>query len=612
MAQMINGSNRSSASDVCAAVPAVQTPAADAVAPLPNGRHDLELLRGQAAQEVLAAPALRAQWLELHAQCPTATVFQAPGFVCAWYQSYARDWEPVLVLSRGESGRLRGLWTLARSVRSGMLTHAGAHQAEYHGWLSPPGEDACFVAAAWRALSAALPVAELRFRYLPARSLLEALDADPWLHERLRWRAVARPLMRLEANEVRASMAKKSNKSRLNRLKRLGTLEFRAVCDGADLDRVLPSLMAYYDFRQGAINQSSPFREDDRKRQFHEALFAAGAPTCHVTLTCLDEVPIAAFFGAVSGRTLHLGMLIHSPMLAEHSPGKLHLLQLAECLLQSGIDTIDLTPGGDAWKERFANAHDEVYELSLFARPFQAWRRDVRTSLESLLKSALVRVSLRPAQLRSMLGRLRRLRPLELVRRLRREVSERRELRIYRIEAEQAKALRRDPRVAVNAIDELVTFEPGEPWQTRQGFLSAALSRIESGERAYTISVDGRLAHSGWLVARQELSRMSEVDQTLRLPADSATLYDFYTDPECRGRGLYGTTIDHMLVDAFADPSLKYAYICVLADNKPSRKVIERAGFQYLGSFHWHRWLGRQRKFADPCFALPAEQDAAT
>jgi len=364
---------------------------------LPAGLPELSLLRGPAAKAALADPALLVQWKTLWASSPSATAFQAPGFVCAWYKAYVGVWEPVLVVSRSASGQLLGLWSLAWEQRSGMLAHAGAHQAEYHCWLALPGEAARFVAAGWRMLCAALPVANLRFRYLPGQDLLQTVDADPWLHERLRWRAVPRPLMRLDTEEIRKSMAKKSNKSRLNRLKRLGALEFKQVVDSAELERLLPTLTTSYDFRQGAVNQTSPFREDERKLDFHRNLFAAGAPSCHLTLTCLDQTPIAAFWGAVSGHMLHLGMLIHSPLLAEHSPGKLHLQHLAEALLGSGIDTIDLTPGGDAWKERFANAHDEVCEMYLFAQPGQAQAQDRRARIEVAVKAGLASLSLQPA-----------------------------------------------------------------------------------------------------------------------------------------------------------------------------------------------------------------------
>ncbi len=172
--------------------------------------------------------------------------------------------------------------------------------------------------------------------------------------------------MILNNNDIQASFAKKSNKSRFNRLKKLGKLEFRQLTDSTELERVFDDLIAYYDFRQGAVNHSTPFREDPQKRRFHTDLFASAQGEAYITATYLDERLIAAFWGAVSGKTVHLGMLIHSPFLAEHSPGKLHIMQLSEHLLKVGKDVLDLTPGGDAWKERFANAHDKVAEAIVY------------------------------------------------------------------------------------------------------------------------------------------------------------------------------------------------------------------------------------------------------
>ncbi|RZJ11793.1 MAG: GNAT family N-acetyltransferase [Rubrivivax sp.] len=570
----------------------------------------LKLLRGPAALAALHDPVLLTQWEALLAANRDAEAFQGPGFIRAWYAAYAGEWEPVLAWAYGDAGAPKGLWFLAYQARSGTLAHAGAQQAEYQRWLVPPGGDAAFVSAAWQALCAELPVRELRIRYLPTQDALQALLADQWLHQRVRWRTVPRPLMRLDAEDIRKSAAKKSNKSRVNRLKRLGKLEFRQVTDAQELARVLPTLMAFYDFRQGAVNDSCPFIEDNRKRAFHEALFAAGAPTCHLTVTMLDDQPIAAFWGAVVGTSLQLGMLIHSPELAEHSPGKLHVQSLAEFLLSTGIDTLDLTPGGDAWKERFANAHDEVWDLTLFSSPMRASRRDWAIEARTQAKALLADLSLEPAQVRSLLGKIKRVNPTSLIRQVSRRISEHREYRIYRLDAAQAAGRAMDSRVHESAIGDLLAFEPTEAWQRRQDFLSAALSRIEAGDRPFTIVMDGKLVHSGWLVPRQSVSRMTEVSQTLHLPDHSATLFDFYTHPSYRGRGLYGANINHMLARAFADPSLAYAYISVLADNGASRKAIERAGFEYIGSFRWTRRFGRVQKSADACFIGAKKTDA--
>lgn len=576
-------------------------------------RAELQLLRGQAALDALADPVLCAQWEVLLEANPASMAFQGPGFVRAWYAAYAGEWEPIVAWASGPAGAPGGLWFLAYQQRSGTLAHAGAQQAEYQSWLARPG-DTSFVSAAWRALCAELPVRELRVRYMPDERAVKTALADPWLAERIRCRSLPRPLMRLDADEIRKSMAKKSNKSRVNRLKRLGKLEFRQVTDAQELQRILPTLIELYDFRQGAVNDSCPFTEDGNKRRFHEALFAAGLPTCHLTVTYLNEQPIAAFWGAVSGRSLQVGMLIHSPVLAEHSPGKLHVQSLAESLLDSDIDTIDLTPGGDAWKERFANAHDEVWELTLFSSPARARRRDLAEQAAAQAKALLAGLSLQPAHLRSLLSRIRRVNPGSLARQVSRRISQDREYRIYRLPAAQAGERARDARIRESALGDLLAFEPTESWQTRQDFLSAALKRIESGTRAFTIVIDGKLAHSGWLVPRQSESTMTEVDQTLKLPEHSAALFDFYTHPDHRGRGLYGANISHMLAQVFAEPSTAYAYIAVLADNVASRKAIERAGFQYVGSFHWASRLGKISKSADACFAdaPEVEKDATT
>ena len=105
---------------------------------------------------------------------------------------------------------------------------------------------------------------------------------------------------------------------------------------------------------------------------------------------------------------------------------------------------------------------------------------------------------------------------------------------------------------------------------------------------------------------------MTEVCQSLTLPRASVVLYNFYSHPIFRGRGLYRATIGHMLHEAFADESTRYAYIGVLADNLPSRHVIETMGFEYQGSFFWKRCFGIERKWSSLEFAQSEAADAYT
>jgi CelD/BcsL family acetyltransferase involved in cellulose biosynthesis/GNAT superfamily N-acetyltransferase len=525
--------------------------------------------------------------------------------VSAWYTSYQAQWQPVIVRSVDRAGSLVGLWLLAYDSSARQLVNAGAHQAEYHAWLSAPGIDHAFLAAGWVLLKREFVFSTLRFKYLPSPALADILAAATGERAGVAGRHSMRPLLLLDAIQVKASAAKKSNKSRFNRLAKLGKFEFRRVTELAEFERIIDELIAFYDLRQSAVNQSTPFREDPDKRAFHSKLFADAPNAVYCTATFIDDRPIAAFWGTVSGKIVHLGLLISSPFYAEHSPGKIHIMQLSEQLLNDGHDVLDLTPGGDAWKERFANAHDEVAEATIYGSAMTRWREVSAARIAQWGKSALALARITPLQVRSTLATLRRAKPAAFVRKVSNWYCESREFRVYRADRALGRNFDFDPRVRCNHLPDLLAFEPGEPWQSRDGFLSNALARIEDGGKAFTVGTGGRLAHSGWMGLNQLTSHMSEVGQSITFPPKSVTLYDFYSHPDFRGAGLYRATIGHMLKEAFSDAATEYAYISVLAHNRPSRHVIETMGFEYQRSYFWENRFGKERKWAGADMNLP-------
>lgn len=563
----------------------------------------LSLLRGRAAEAALSDQRFLDQWRNLLGRCPHATAFQSPGFVCAWYRAYCAQWQPVIAHSAQANGELAGLWLLAHDPVAGLLAHAGTHQAEYQVWLALPGTDAGFLSAAWKELKRALAFPALGFKFLPNTAFADTITRVDGMRDCAKIRSHRRPLLNLDANAVKAAFSKKSNKSRVNRLKKLGTIEFRRLKDLAEFDLFFDTLINFYDFRQGAINNTTPFREDRDKRAFHRALLADPDSGAYVTATLLDGEPIAAFWGSDSGRGVHLGMLFYSPFLAEHSPGKLHIMDLSAQLLRDGKQVLDLTPGGDAWKERFANDHDTVAEAIVYASTLARRRAEGREYLLRLARRFAAAAGVSTTALRLFAHRLVRVRPAQVIRKLSAWITTDREFRVYRTTRSLAASQQADERVRCNALPDLLSFEPGESWQSRDGFLSSALKRIENGTRAYTVCIDDQLAHVGWLTHGLQ-SNMTEVKQSMTFPVGSVALFDFYSHPDFRGRGLYRATISHMLRQAFADEAIKYAYISVLADNAPSRHVIEKMGFEYQGSFFWQCRFGSERKWASPCFSL--------
>ena len=564
----------------------------------------VDLLVGAPARALLDDPQFAAAWNDLWTRCPHATVFQSTGFARAWYDVYESVFQPVI--ARCQAGNaLTGLWLLAFDPARNFLVHAGAHQAEYHVWLATPETQHSFLDSAWRQLTAALPFARLSFKYLPHAQLAAVLCDVPRMSDRITTRIVQRPLVMLDAARIDAALHKPGNRSRLNRLSRLGAPEFRALHDFVDLEALWDDFIDLYDFRNGALNDSLPFREDPRKRDFYTRWFRAAPGDTVLTATYLAGRPIAIFWGARTGTSVHLGMLAHSPFFSRHSPGKMHLLRLNRHLLAKGMEILDLTPGDDPWKERFANGRCAAAESILHSTAGSRRRVELSRRARTTLEPVVVRLGVRPAHVGEAIAKMRRATPAAVFRRWIGWVGNELEFRIYRAERGMHPRFERDPRVAVNRISDLLCFRQSERWETRQAFLRESLSRLERGERVYTVCLEGRLAMHMWVV-KQRKSVMTEVRQSLELPAGSMSAYDAYAPPEFRGRGLMRTVLSRVLHDAFADESISYVYCSMASTNSASRRSTEAAGFRYLGSLHCRRRFGRQQRWADASLAQEA------
>ncbi len=186
---------------------------------------NIDIVRGSEADSLMEDCEFRAEWFRLCHRCPWATPFQGPDFACTWYRTYRGRFEPILVLSRGQDGTLNGLLPLAISFDDGGLIVAGGRQAEYHAWVCSPDLSDKFACLMVRTLRMKFPRAVLTFRYLPPgtpTSWLATTDAK-W---RYKLDLHRRPLLQFgDGCATIKSLKKKSNKSRLNRLEKIGTLE---------------------------------------------------------------------------------------------------------------------------------------------------------------------------------------------------------------------------------------------------------------------------------------------------------------------------------------------------------------------------------------------------
>lgn len=189
--------------------------------------------------------------------------------------------------------------------------------------------------------------------------------------------------------------------------------------------------------------------------------------------------------------------------------------------------------------------------------------------------------------------------PLRLVTAAKNRLWYCRELRIYRYALESAGSLPLPTIFRRNCLDDLQYYERScKEQQTPSMYRKTAAERVAQGFHLYTFVEDGRLLHYAWLIDRQTRGEDGWVDQVYVPPPGTAALFDHFTHPLARGRGLYYQALCRLLHDARTIAGARQAYVTVFGSNGCSRHVIEKVGFQYEGSLFKERRLFWSKRYA--------------
>jgi CelD/BcsL family acetyltransferase involved in cellulose biosynthesis/RimJ/RimL family protein N-acetyltransferase len=568
-------------------------------------RSELQVVAGSDATALLHDRDFVREWERLAESCPWGTVYQSPAFAQTWYRVYQRDYEPLVVVARGNDG-FDGLMLLAR--RGQQVVHVGAHQAEYHGWLARPETSATYLASAADALRT-MGVGELRLHMAAPKLPLDSLHALEEIGMHATVRMHDRGFMRVgPGSDIDDSLRKKGNKSRIARLSRRAPLELVQLNTREELDEVFDTIIEQCDLRQGAMHNSLPFSSDDRKREFYLSMMEQPG-LLHATVLRSGDRVVAAHLGPIDREYVSLGVIAHSPLDAAHSPGKLLLLYLGHYLGRQGFNVFDLTPGG-VYKDRFADWHDEVPSVTLHLSAASYMKSRGRQIAVRSLRSAGDAVGFDArdigARVLTVARRVARLTPAKVARTAavvsKQWASSTREFRLYVMSNEEALSLdARSEDFGINRVSDLLKYEQtaGEP--DVQGFLRLALQRLESGQFAFTTAHDGLLLHNSWLIPRTQ-SGGSEFGHRFYFANPVSVLWADFTHPAARGRGMHQASLRARAWYAARQRMASLVAIGVRADNIPSRHNIEKLGFNHVGSAFLRTKFGREERWIESDF----------
>ncbi len=554
----------------------------------------VEILEGAEARETCAGAALMEPWADLARADPRLTVIQEPAFVNTWYAQYEDAYEPITVLAWSGADRLIGLMPMARRRADGVLTQAGDYQAEYHGWICPPDHTDRAVPAMISALGDRYQLSSWSMGWLPpgttdhwaTASGLERRGINADLH------AEDSPVLDLsDEKRVKRIFKNRSLRSKLNRYKRKGEVRLERVTDHERTRQLMPVLARQCDFRQQAMHAVGPFTSDPNKAAFYLARQDHSAHNHFTVLWCGDDA-LAFHFGACTEDTVIWGLSSYDPLEGKNSPGALLLVELVRLMQQEGRQRLDLTPGGDAYKERFSSGNQPLLRPTLHFTRGARLAAGARQRLTSVGKEALASVGVSPAQVRGAADGLRRAtsavrkagvqRGLSYLRDL---AYENRRFTLYRL-ARPAPLPEADPEhaVQVQGYDCLQHYKGTDPWLPRQVMQQQALRRFSGGQTLYSITRDGLLSHCGWVTRDVSQFRVDGTNEPVELPEGSVVIHDLFTEYsefDCAESCLCASGINRMVADCRRDGATEI-FVCLDSRSPAALGALAAAGFEHF------------------------------
>jgi CelD/BcsL family acetyltransferase involved in cellulose biosynthesis len=541
-------------------------------------------------------------WDDLLARDPSGHFYMGPTWCLVWYRCYADAYDPLIIVVR-DGTQLIGLIALAHERSTGRLVFAGDRMSDYRDILSLDDRRAAVVAAMLpKVLSAA---GGHLFALGPSQPHSRTWQhVEEWARHFGFWTIVRRHpcwRLRLDLPNVLAGLnRRKTVRQGFRYYERAGGITFRRIVDPEEWQRLSGEFFTQHSMRQIYAGRPVTFT-DPRKQVFYTQLFLAAPRESHFSCLWTAGRPIAFTFSFNWRGSLANGAPAVDILESKRPLGALHLAATARHGVETGeYQEVDLTIGDSAFKARFGTLQRQLATVYVYARPRQYFTARMRDGGIGLLKWTVGRVSSTADawdEFKERLGRLQRLVERAraagmtgiasgVVRRGARLLYTRYDACVYVVHPGRLTASSRDLTSEAayvfkqDRIDDFLRLD-GVPDEERTIHVRSAVGRLEAGHHLHTMLFKGRLAQLGWSHRAKEPPHIPETGSRLPVQAGGELLYEWFTVPDMRGRGLCVANLVCATRRLF-DSGATAAYIVVERRNHAARRAIERVGFRLV------------------------------
>jgi CelD/BcsL family acetyltransferase involved in cellulose biosynthesis len=452
----------------------------------------VKIIRGDDALKYAGDEDFLKQWKSLADNTAHKTVFQEPEFVSLWFHHYQQFFESILVLGFTDSKELVGLIPLAIEKKNAILTQAGAQLAEYSGWLCSAKHSDSFLHEAFKSIKSKLTFSQWKWTYI-------APGTDTtWLRSHYpksvgiyaKFESMDSPILDLQdEDKLKKVLKNKSVKSKINRLKRKGELKIERITDQKRALDLMDQITNLVNFRHESAHHDAAFEDDQLQRSFYE-IRSNNLKDNHFSVLWAGEKLLAFHYGYIDNDTIYIGLTAFDPTESKHSPGVIFLIYLANLLIEEGIRYIDLTPGGDEYKERFSNTHNMLYLPTFYTSKLDHSKQLLKENCKFIAMRTLNSLNIDKNKLKNHLSK--QTKP---------NTYSQSDFDLYSIESDQyeIKESRQNEKINIQAYGDLLNYKQSVSGVSRQKILSDATYRFSREDTLFTILDNSQLHAMSWL-----------------------------------------------------------------------------------------------------------------
>ncbi len=452
----------------------------------------VKIIRGDDALKYASDKAFLNKWKTLADNTAHKTVFQQSEFVSLWFHHYQQYFEPILVIGFSGSEELVGLIPLAIERNSGILTQAGAQLAEYSGWLCTSNDNDAFLQAAFKAIKSDIPFSQWKWTYI-------APDTDTsWLRSNqlkntgiyAQFESMDSPILDLHDEEkLKKVLKNKSVKSKINRLKRKGELKIQRITEQSRALELMDQVTDLVNFRHESAHHDAAFEDDQLQRSFYEAR-NNNLKDNHFSVLWVGEKLLAFHYGYIDEDSIYIGLSAFDPTESKHSPGVIFLIYLANLLIEEGIRYIDLTPGGDEYKERLSNTHNVLYIPTIHTSMLEQSKQSLKKNCKALAINALRSCNIDKDQIKKRFNKESNT-----------KTYSQNDFDLYSIKSDRyvVKQSHQGQNINIQSYSDLLDYKQSDNNISRQMILSDATYRFSREDTLFTIHQNSQLHAFSWL-----------------------------------------------------------------------------------------------------------------